>query len=684
MTRPEERGLEPPVGRWVRAARWLSSHVWATVAIGVLLEALVTATFRYLDRNAWAGVPGTLGSVIAILVALLCGAWAASAVALSGGLLFVVILANNHPPQPTLNGFPVVALWVAIALITGAVSDREKRKTSDALGAAVEARNEALRAKADAEATARQTQRLQRVTAELSRAISPGEVAGAVIEHGLPSLGATSGAMLLLSEDGSQLEIVRGQGYTEREGQRWRRIAIASEVPIAEAVREGEPVFVRDGAEMARRYPGIAAASPTRGDRASACVPLVVSGVPVGGLALSFDGPRAFTREERDPILTLASRAAEALERARRYEAERGVAEILQRSLLPDRLPETPGITAAARYVAAGPHTEVGGDWYDLMTMPHGQVGVVIGDVAGRGTRAAAVMGHFRTALRAYSLEHVDPAEALDRLSRHLDVYDERDMATVLLVVLEPDSGHLAYASAGHPPALLKDPSGAARFLEGGLSTPLGAVDASGYAPAEGLLPEGGTLLLYTDGLVERRGEPLDLGLGRLRRAMEDGPDDPEELCDHLIRTMIRADGHEDDVALIAIRREPMAARYTRTFPARPQVLSDLRRSLTQWLWRVGAGEDETFDVILAASEASTNTIEHAYGAADGAFELEAEVESGDVVVRVRDGGRWRAPRGEHRGRGITMMRALMDKVDIRHEESGTEVVMRRRLRASS
>jgi len=181
---------------------------------------------------------------------------------------------------------------------------------------------------------------------------------------------------------------------------------------------------------------------------------------------------------------------------------------------------------------------------------------------------------------------------------------------------------------------------------------------------------------------VERRGEPLDRGLERLRRAMEDGPDDPEELCDHLIRTMVRTDGHEDDVALIALGRAPVADRYDRTFPARPHALTDLRRSLTHWLSRIGAGADETFDIVLAVSEACTNTIEHAYGAADETFDVDADVETGDVVVRVRDGGRWRAPRGEHRGRGIIMMRALMDQVDVRHEESGTEVVLRRRLRA--
>jgi serine phosphatase RsbU (regulator of sigma subunit) len=192
----------------------------------------------------------------------------------------------------------------------------------------------------------------------------------------------------------------------------------------------------------------------------------------------------------------------EALRRV--YEREHRVAETLQRSLLPEKLPRIEGVELAARYLPAGEGTAVGGDWYDAAELPDGRLALVVGDVVGHGLRAAAVMGQLRNAFRAYSLVESSPAEMVARLNRLAVKSDEGVMATVLYLALDRDTGEIAYSSAGHPPALLLTPEGA-RYLEGGRSVPVGAADIVTFREERTTLPPDSTLLLYTDGLVGRR-----------------------------------------------------------------------------------------------------------------------------------------------------------------------------------
>jgi anti-sigma regulatory factor (Ser/Thr protein kinase) len=304
----------------------------------------------------------------------------------------------------------------------------------------------------------------------------------------------------------------------------------------------------------------------------------------------------------------------------------------------------------------------------------------VIGDVAGRGVRAAAVMSQLRNALRAFLSEAHPPAVALQRLNSMAWTLEDRVMATLVYLVFDPSSGRLRLANAGHLPPLLVAPGGDTRYLNEGRSLPLGVRPATRYGEAEYVVEAGSTILLYTDGLVERRGVTIDDGLARLARGAEAEHDGLDSLCDHILAAM--APSGEDDVALLAL--EPMTLepeQLNLVLPARPAELSSFRRALRRWLEACEAEEEESREIILACNEAFSNAVEHAYGPVDGTVETNASFDRGEIGVMVRDFGRWRAPRGENRGRGLLLMEKLMDSVRVEKRPEGTEVRMTRKLR---
>jgi len=265
---------------------------------------------------------------------------------------------------------------------------------------------------------------------------------------------------------------------------------------------------------------------------------------------VSSDELGRFSEEDLALLMPAAERAALAVARTRVVERERRIAETLQRALLPDVLPSVEGLELAARF-AAGAGVEVGGDWYDVLRLPSGELAVVIGDVVGKGLRAATLMGELRAGLRAYAIEGGGPVETLARLN-HLALRSFQ-MATVLLVHVD-SAGGLRFASAGHLPPLLVD-AGGARFLVGGAAPPLLAFVDDTEA-GTGRLEPGARVVLYTDGLVERRTEVIDEGLERLRSTAEGFDGSLEALCDHLMTEMAPPAGvARDDVAIIALER---------------------------------------------------------------------------------------------------------------------------------
>jgi serine phosphatase RsbU (regulator of sigma subunit)/anti-sigma regulatory factor (Ser/Thr protein kinase) len=376
----------------------------------------------------------------------------------------------------------------------------------------------------------------------------------------------------------------------------------------------------------------------------------------------------------------LARRASIAVENARLFARQRTVSETLQQSLLPERLPEIPGLATAARYVPGGPDVDIGGDWYDVMQLPGGGIGLALGDVVGRGERAASLMGQLRNAVRAYAFEGRSPAEVVDQVNALLLDSGTEHMATMIFGVLDPENGEFRFVNAGHPPPLVVAQPGTAEFVSGGDSPPVGALPAAVYRETSSVLVPGATLLLYTDGLIEDRDTPLDVGLSRLQEAATGGPQALEEFCSHVMRRVIGDQACDDDVAMLAVQLTTLDDELHLRVPAQPGALSPLRATLRRWLTQMGATDAESFELLTACGEACTNAIRHASGPSRLDFEVHAGVVEGDVEICVRDHGTWRERRTGVGGRGLPIIEAYVDELDVRPSPSGTEVRMRRRL----
>jgi serine phosphatase RsbU (regulator of sigma subunit)/anti-sigma regulatory factor (Ser/Thr protein kinase) len=390
--------------------------------------------------------------------------------------------------------------------------------------------------------------------------------------------------------------------------------------------------------------------------------------------------PRRFGKEDVRLLEMVAGRLALAIDHNRLFEAHRSV-EVIQRSLLPAELPNLAGLAFAARYVSAATDTPVGGDWYDVIPRGDGTVGIAIGDVLGRGTRAAALMGQLRSALRAHALESEAPAEVGERVARFADSFHEEEMATFLYGVLDWERGTLRFVSGAHPPPLVLRADGVAEFAEQTPGVPLGVGGRGRYQESEVALSAGDTLLLYTDGLVERRTEGLATRLELLASTAARGPRDPDALCGYVLDAMLEDALPLDDVAVLAVRvLAGFERRLEVTVPARPAELAGFRRLLRRWLAEMGATDREIEAITLASNEACANAMEHAYGPHDADVNATAELDGDTVTITIRDHGQWRTPRGDNRGRGLVLMKAYVDNVEFARGEDGTVVRLIHRL----
>ena len=277
-------------------------------------------------------------------------------------------------------------------------------------------------------------------------------------------------------------------------------------------------------------------------------VPLIVDGDTIGVLHVGTLGSRSFSDQDAELLRLVADRAALAIN-AGLLKQESRVATALQRSLLP-RLPDISGLEIAARYLP-GHDRLVGGDWYDVFELPTGHVGAAIGDVAGHGLRSATVMGRIRNALRAYALDSDDPAAVLTRLDDMVCHFEPDEMATVLYAVVDPERRRMTLSAAGHPLPLITSPTTDARLVDAPADPPIGSDAAAPRRATEVAMSEGATIYLFTDGVVERRGEPIDIGIERLRETVIPGR--PHRGCTRIVSHLLTDVQPDDDCAVLAL-----------------------------------------------------------------------------------------------------------------------------------
>jgi GAF domain-containing protein/anti-sigma regulatory factor (Ser/Thr protein kinase) len=519
-------------------------------------------------------------------------------------------------------------------------------------------------------AARRQLEALQRVTDAALAYLPQEELLDELLRRISEILRSDTAAILMLDESGRALRARAAKG-------------IEAQVDQGVTIPVGEGFAGRIAAE--RRAIAIPDVNHSdvlnpllreKGVRSLLGVPLLIEGRVLGVLHVGSLTPRVFSEEDRDLLQHAADRAALAIEHAQLSE-QRRLAEALQRRLLPQDIGDIPGVEIASRYLPAG--ESLGGDWYDAFALAPGKVVLAVGDVVGHGLAAAATMAQLRTALRAYAVEGHSPSEVVERVNRMMWQLGPAAMTTLAYLVIDPVAERVELVTAGHPPPLLISPDGTAQYLPltGGIA--LGATGVAGFPSHTHPLPLGSAVMLYTDGLVEARGASIDDGLERLRVLAEEATE-PEALCAAATRRLVPK-APADDIAMIVARLRPVDERLTGTWPAEKEVLADVRLMMRRWLRAQGAGDGEAYDIIVACQEACANAVEHAYGPGQRSFDLEATYADGRVRVTVRDHGRWRPPRGVNRGRGLPLMEALMERVDVSHTDEGTVVVLEHTLR---
>ncbi|HEX5620015.1 MAG TPA: SpoIIE family protein phosphatase, partial [Solirubrobacteraceae bacterium] len=564
------------------------------------------------------------------------------------GVMHVGSLTNRRFTTDERDLLQLAADRAALAIEHAALYERER-----------EARIAAERARARFES-------LQRVTDAALAYLPEDELLAELLDRVAEILESDTAAILLLEPNGEYLRARAAKGI-EEEVDRGVRLPVGQGF-AGRIASERRAIFIADVDHADILNPILR----EKGIRSLLGVPLLIEGRVTGVMHVGSLTPRHFTAEEHDLLQLAADRAALAIEQAMLYE-QRRLAEALQRRLLPAKLSGVTGLELASRYLPASGES-LGGDWYDAFMLPAGRIVVCVGDVVGHGLAAAAVMAQLRTALRAYAIDGNDPASTVERVNGLMWKLGPTVMTTLAYAVIDPGSESLGLVNAGHPPPLVITPDGEAEYLPLQGTLALGASPLANYRCEPHAFPTGSTIVLYTDGLVERRGHSIDDGLEQLR-AIARSSGDLEGLCDALVEQMVPPHA-PDDIAIAVARIPAISERLSARWPAEKDALAGVRQLLRRWLAAHGATEDETFDITVASQEACANAVEHAYGPGQRTFQIEATYAAGRVRLVIRDEGRWRPPRGSHRGRGLPLMRALMEHVDVQHTDKGTTVVL--------
>ncbi|MFI5899246.1 SpoIIE family protein phosphatase [Streptomyces cyaneofuscatus] len=536
----------------------------------------------------------------------------------------------------------------------------------------------------------------------LAEARSTEEVLRVAASLSMP--GFSPDGLAVFGSAGERLTIIGHHGQSPGEEDPFTDMPLDTDYPAAEVVRTGRAIYLPSPEEYRRRYPATWPLARRFGRQSWAYLPLVSSGRTMGAWMAGFQNPVGFSPDERAVLSTVARMLAQALARAGVAETERELSLGLQRSMMPTLGPDIPGMTVAARYVPTGGGLQVGGDWYDMIPLPNGRIALVIGDVQGHDVRAAGLMGQLRIALRAYASEGHRPDAVLARASRFLagltDAYegvagdDEPSaprFATCLYAEVDPETGTLDIARAGHPDPVVVSADGTAviRQTAGGL--PLGIETDSDYPTTRVVLEPGETIMFCTDGLIETGGHDMATGWTRLRPVLEEPTEDLEEMADALVQavhgptshytTGPLADRREDDIAVLVLRRErarapqtPMRRSVLTIAQAEPERIS-VGRQLVRELLHDWKDPEQVDSAVLMVSEMATNVLVHTDGDALMAAEVSGERGERRLRVEVADASdelphKRRPGEMASSGRGLVLMEMLADAwgVDPRGE----------------
>ncbi|MEU5594855.1 SpoIIE family protein phosphatase [Streptomyces sp. NPDC020298] len=543
---------------------------------------------------------------------------------------------------------------------------------------------EAERAAAE-RAAAERAALVQQTTRELAEAVTAQDVMAAVADGVMTPLGATGLIMLGVADD--RLTVVGSRGYSERFTRLLDGKWTVSDNPVGDALRTRTTLFISSPEEFLTRYPATEILVREGGKQAWAFLPLTVSGRDIGAAVISFGRPRELDDDEQTLLTALSGLIAQALERAGLYDEATTRARTLQRSLLPQALPELPEVTTAARYQPAEQGADVGGDWYDVIPLSAARVALVIGDVMGHGMAEAATMGGLRTAVRTLSELELPPDEILGHLNDIVGELGTDAFATCLYGIYDPVTRILSYASAGQPPPAVAHPDGTVTFLSMTPDPPLG-VAAPPFETLETLLPADSLLALYSDGLVESKDRDVATGMSHLAEllsqsvnAMPTAPADGpglDTLCATLTSALLPAHGAlSDDAALLLARTHPLDAEKVAEWPlpedpvAAGQARELVRAQLTDWNL---ADEDLIMTTELLVSELVGNVVRHACGP----IRLRM-LRSRTLICEISDAS-LTTPHIRHTsatdegGRGLQLISALCQRWGTRHTRTGKSI----------
>ncbi|GII71018.1 hypothetical protein Sme01_34940 [Sphaerisporangium melleum] len=545
-------------------------------------------------------------------------------------------------------------------------------------------------------AAARRVARIQQLTGALADALTVQDVVDAVADNVLPPFGATGLSIFYRGED-ERLRAVGAVGYSQDFVTDTLDLPLADDWPIARAMRERSPVFITSADDFVKCHPSLAHVPAEGGKNAWVALPLIASGYAMGGCVIAFDRSRTFSAEERNLFTAISGLVAQALERARLYDAEHNRAQELQRGLLPRALPSPPAVRTAARYLPAGKDMEVGGDWYDVMRLSAERVALVIGDVMGHGVSQAATMGRLSTAVHALADLELPPDELLTHLNDLVARFGDDSYATCLYMIYDPTTGECVFSRAGHPPPAVFRPGGPVFYPDGDPDPPLGAASPP-FDTFRMHLPEGSLLVLYTDGLVESATLEIDQGMAELARVLTTAlaqdavpleicdtlpPPGPavvrkeqnrlESLCDALTTTLLPGQhSTTDDTALLIACTHRLPAGDVASWPLREeataagQARGHVRDQLASW-----GLEELTVTTELLASELVANVVRHAKGP------IRLRLLRGEVLTCEVSDGSLSTPRirrsseTDEGGRGLQLVAALSSRWGTRYTATG-------------